>query len=91
MTLYRADPPALRPSVSAEGMTLLYHRPSGTTHVLLSPAPEILAALADGPADAATIAARLLAGHAIETEEPIAEVIAARLAELAEAGLVAAA
>ena len=39
-----------------EGLTLLYHRPSGITHVLLPPAPEILDALAEGPADAAAIA-----------------------------------
>lgn len=66
-------------------MTLLYHRPSGITHVLLPPAPEIVAALGDGPADAATLAMRLGAAG----EPDAVEVIAARLAELAAIGLVA--
>lgn len=96
MTRYRADPPALRPSVAAEGMTLLFHRPSGTTHVLLPPAPEILDVLAAGPADIATIAERLAAAHDMApddmaADEPIAAILEARLAELIEAGLVAAA
>lgn len=86
MPRYRADPPATRLVVAAEEMTLLYHRPSGTTHVLLTPAPEILAALEAGPADAATLVDRLGL-----TEEPEAEaVVTARLEELAAAGLVAA-
>lgn len=90
MPVYRVDPPACRVSVAAEGMTLLYHRPSGTTHVLLPPAPEILAALADGPADAATLAARLATTHAIGDDEgEAAAIVAARLAELAAVGLVA--
>ena len=83
----------MRLPVDAEGMTLLFHRPSGTTHVLLSPAPEILDALAAGPADIAMIAARLAASHGIvdDADEPIAAVILARLEELAAAGLVASA
>ncbi len=66
-------------------MTILYHRPSGMTHVLLPPAPNILAALDAGPADAARIAERL--GFAADDEA--VDVIAARLAELAQSGLVA--
>ena len=89
MNRYRADPPALRPSVAAEGMTLLYHRPSGTTHVLLPPAPEILDMLGEAPADADMLAARLAAEYATEfSGEPIADIVAARLAELEAAGLV---
>ena len=92
MTRYRADLPAASRRVAAEGMTLLYHRPSGTTHVLLPPAPEILDLLAEGPADAATVAARIAEMFATEAgDEPIADIVAARLAELAAAGLVAAA
>jgi PqqD family protein of HPr-rel-A system len=32
-----------------DGLTLLYHRPSGTTHIIDSPLPEILAGLDDSP------------------------------------------
>ena len=89
MRRYRADMPAMRPCVTAEGMTLLFHRPSGTTHVLLPPAPEILDMLADEPADAVTLAARIAADYATEAGgEPIADIVAARLAELEAAGLV---
>ena len=86
---YRADPPAMRLAVDAEGMTLVYHRPSGMTHILLPPAPEILAVMADGAADPATIAARLTERHGLaEDAEAIGEVVLARLVELAAAGLV---
>ncbi len=82
----------MRLAVPAEGMTLLFHRPSGATHVLLPPSPEILDALADGPADAVTIAERLIARYGVDVEDASIEaVIAARLAELAAAGLVFAA
>jgi PqqD family protein of HPr-rel-A system len=86
---YRADPPAMRPCVVAEGMTLLFHRPSGATHVLLPPAPEILDMLAEEAADAETLTRRIAAEFLVEaSDEPIAEVVAARLAELEAAGLV---
>lgn len=89
MIRYRADPPALRRSVTAEGMTLLYHRASGTTHVLLPPAPEMLDILGEAPADAEMLAARIAADFLTDDEgEPIAEIVAARLAELEVAGLV---
>lgn len=68
-------------------MTILYHRPSGITHVLLPPAPDILVALDAGPADVARIAARL--GLEDEADGEAMAVIAARLAELAGSGLVA--
>jgi PqqD family protein of HPr-rel-A system len=70
-----------------EGLTLLYHRTSGLTHFLAPPAPQILEALADGPASAAQIAERMGQTFEIESDDPAAAV-AARLAELEAAGLV---
>jgi PqqD family protein of HPr-rel-A system len=84
---YAADPPEAVRNFEIEGLTLLYHRKSGLTHFLAPPAPQILAALADGPADAAEIAARMGESFEIESEDPAAA-IAARLAELEAAGLV---
>lgn len=82
----------MRLCVAAEGLTLLFHRPSGTTHVLLPPAPELLELLAEGPADADALAARIAADYALDADdgldEPVAAVVAARLAELEAAGLV---
>lgn len=84
---YAADPPATMRRVEVEGLTLLYHRTSGLTHFLAPPAPQILDALAEGPAGAAEIADRIGAEFEIDSEDPAAA-IAARLAELEAAGLV---
>ncbi|HEX8222835.1 MAG TPA: HPr-rel-A system PqqD family peptide chaperone [Allosphingosinicella sp.] len=86
-SLYAADPPGTLRFVELEGLTLLYHRRSGLTHILAPPAPQILAALAAGPADAAAIVERIGADFEVEADDPAAA-IAARLAELEAAGLV---
>lgn len=70
-----------------DGLTLAFHRPSGQTHILAPPAPQILAALQLGPADSGEIVARLNAWHDIEGEEAW-QAIEARLHELECAGLV---
>jgi PqqD family protein of HPr-rel-A system len=85
--LYVADPPETSRSVEIEGLTLLYHRRSGLTHILAPPAPQILAALASGPASAEEIAARIGEDFELKADDPGAA-IAARLAELEAAGLV---
>ncbi len=79
------------PSVALDGFTLVYHRPSGQTHMLAEPAPEILAALAQGDADPSEILRRLSRDHGLDSEGDAEAVIAARLAELAELGLIQAA
>lgn len=71
-----------------DGLSLAYHRPSGTTHILASPAPEILAALRQGPSNAAGLIARLEASHGIVHEGDISAMIEARLQELVIAGLI---
>jgi PqqD family protein of HPr-rel-A system len=84
---YAADPPEALRRLELEGLTLVYHRPSGLTHFLAPPAPQILAALAAGPASAEEIAGRIGESYEIESADP-AGAIAARLAELEAAGLV---
>jgi PqqD family protein of HPr-rel-A system len=86
-SLYAADPPGSYRAVELEGLTLLFHRRSGLTHILAPPAPQILAALAGGPAEAAGIVGRIEADFELDSEDPAAA-IAARLAELEAAGLV---
>ena len=68
-------------------LTALYHRPSGMTHILVTPAPEILAALNEGPADAGELLRRIGENFDIESEDA-ASAVTARLAELEAAGLV---
>ncbi len=86
-SLYAADPPETLRFVELDGLTLLYHRRSGLTHILAPPAPQILAALAAGPAGAAAIVERIGADFELESDDPAAAV-EARLAELEAAGLV---
>lgn len=69
-------------------MTLVFHRPSGTTHFLDSPVPEMLALLADRPMDAARLTAALCARLALREDEEARAVVEARLAELVGVGLV---
>jgi hypothetical protein len=45
--LYRADPPTALIVEPLDTFTGVFHRPSGTTHLLVSPAPEILAVLGE--------------------------------------------
>lgn len=86
-SLYAADPPGAVRDFEIEGLTLLYHRKSGLTHFLAPPAPQILAALATGPASVDEIAGRIGRSFELDSEDPAAA-IAARLAELEAAGLV---
>jgi PqqD family protein of HPr-rel-A system len=87
MIRYRADPPEARLTAFLdEAMAAVFHRPSGITHLLASPAPELLDALAAGPADARDLTARL--AERFELDGDAEAVIAARLEELAAVGLV---
>jgi PqqD family protein of HPr-rel-A system len=80
--IYAADPPGALLRRAIDGFDIVYHRASGTTHMLAEPAPTLLDALAEGPCDAAGLLARL------DGDPADAPIVAARLAELAEAGLV---
>lgn len=85
---YRADPPEDRCLAELDGLTLVFHRPSGTTHILSAPVPEILEALGEGPAEAGAIVARLAARHTIADSAEAEAIVTARLAELEAVGLV---
>jgi PqqD family protein of HPr-rel-A system len=90
--IYRADPPEARLFVALDALDLIYHRPSGMTHIVAEPMPQLLAALAEGPADAAELVRRLSETHDLSgpdlSEGEIEDAIAARLEELEAIGLV---
>jgi len=65
MPRYHADPSEAVRSVEVEGLTLLYHRPSGTTHVLAPPAPQILEMLREEPGGIADLQARMSARYVL--------------------------
>ncbi len=74
---------ALR-AVPLDAFVAVYHRPSGITHLLTSPAPEILAALAERALTADGLLASLTNDYELED----AASLIARLDELVAAGLV---
>lgn len=84
MQRYAAPPPGACLRTEVEGLTLLYHRRSGQTHILAEPAPHILDALAAGP----MTEAELLAALDVDFEVNDSGAIGARLAELVDSGLV---
>jgi PqqD family protein of HPr-rel-A system len=73
--------------VTLDALVAVYHRPSGATHLLATPSPELLDALGDGPADAALLRNRLAAVYDLGDEGDAARAIAARMEELIAAGL----
>lgn len=82
---FRADPAGLSRRVELEGLTILYHRPSGMTHVLAPPAPQILELLAEAEASLPELKSRMAAAYELEGGD---DALASRLEELVAAGLV---
>ncbi|HEX7695455.1 MAG TPA: HPr-rel-A system PqqD family peptide chaperone [Sphingomonas sp.] len=83
---YRSASPDSLVIVPIDLLTAIYHRNSGQTHLMAAPAPEILAALGQGPLDAGALLAKLQADY--ELVEADAAALAARLDELVATGLV---
>ena len=83
---YRAPADAALLTAELDAFTAVFHRPSGITHLLVSPAPEILAALADAPLDLDTLLAQL--GARFDLADASRDALVARLDELVAAGLV---
>lgn len=85
-TVYRAARADALRTVAMDGLTFIYHRASGITHIVGAPVPEILSALADAPL-AADALLQLLARD-FDLADPSLDALDARLAELVDAGLV---
>jgi PqqD family protein of HPr-rel-A system len=86
--IYRAEAPDQILSESLGPIDVLYHSRSGATHLVAAPMPQILEALAEGPADLPTLTARLAARFDLGDEADMAQALEARLNELAGLGLV---
>jgi PqqD family protein of HPr-rel-A system len=83
--MYVAAPASALLVEPLDALTAVYHRPSGITHLLGQPAPEILAALGE-PATADDLLHRLAALFEVPDADRAA--LLARLEELVAAGLV---
>ena len=86
-TFIAAVPPEQIRIVSFDGLTAIYHRRSGQTHIVSEPLPEILSALGNGPLTKDVLLARLSATAEICGNDA-GEALAARIAELEAIGLV---
>jgi PqqD family protein of HPr-rel-A system len=73
-----------------DDITLIYHRPSGQTHLTVSPVPEILDVMQafDGPMSPAEIVGRLSERFDLGDPDEAQAGVAAHLDELAALGLV---
>lgn len=71
--------------VELDGLTAIYHRRSGQTHIVSEPLPEILAALGRESLTTAALLTRLTESADVSAGR---EALAARLAELEATGLV---
>lgn len=85
MTIYRAARPDVLNIQPLDALTLIYHRPSGLTHVVDAPVPEILAALKT-PMRIDDLLEKLSEDYDLVDADIVA--LAMRLDELAAVGLV---
>jgi len=83
---YRGPPAGALLHAPLDPLAAVFHRPSGTTHLLAEPAPQILAALAGGEMDLDALMATLAVEH--ELLDATRDALTERLDELAAAGLV---
>jgi PqqD family protein of HPr-rel-A system len=88
-TLYKAEPADQRLIEPLDSITLIYQRRSGITHMVSQPVPEILAAMGDHSVDAHSLTRQLAMQFDLGSDDDVETVIAARLEELADLGLVA--
>ncbi|MFN3747796.1 MAG: HPr-rel-A system PqqD family peptide chaperone [Sphingorhabdus sp.] len=87
-TFYQAEPVDARIVEPLDMMTLIYQRRSGLTHMVGEPVPQMLEAMGSDAVDAATLAARLATSFDLGAHDDAIALIAERLEELAELGLV---
>lgn len=85
---YRAENADAMIARALDDITLIYHRPSGQTHMVASPVPEILAALGSAALTANDVVAVLSTQFDIGDAAEAVPAIQAHLDEMAGLGLV---
>lgn len=81
---WRAPDSAVTKAVWLDDIVALYHRPSGQTHLLAEPLPQILGAFGNHTLTLSELQSVLAAQHEMDGESAALE---ARLAELVASGL----
>jgi PqqD family protein of HPr-rel-A system len=72
-----------------DGLTALYHRKSGITHVVAEPVPQILEVLGHNPLSETALFDALVAQYDVPATTEMRAALASRLDELKEVGLLA--
>ncbi len=72
-----------------DGLTALYHRKSGITHVVAEPVPQIIDILAESPLTETALFDELVARYDVPTTGEMRAALTSRLDELKEVGLLA--
>lgn len=85
--LYRAEPASDYILRSLDDVTLLYHRRSGQTHIVVSPVPEILATLTGDACSTVEIVARLSCDYDLGDPHKALAAVKTHLDELVALGL----
>lgn len=86
---YRREEEGTIISRALDDLVLLYHRPSGQTHMVVSPVPEIMTALEDGgPASASQVLQRLSRLYDLGPADDALAQIEAHLVDMAGLGLI---
>jgi PqqD family protein of HPr-rel-A system len=88
---YSADPAVSYQIVDLSGLTAIFHRKSGVTHVVSDPVPQILGVLHDKSMNFDGIFARLSTDFDLDDDQETRIGLQARLDEMSEVGLVASA
>lgn len=83
-TQYRAEPSDHVCRVELDGLNLLYHRPSGQTHIMVEPMPEIVGLLTGQSMTAQELM------HEFALDQADQPLLQRRLDELLATGLIAA-
>lgn len=86
-TRWRAPDSAVLKPVWLDDIAALYHRPSGQTHLLAEPLPQILAVLGNEMLTLSELQSALAVQHDMDGDSAA---LAARLAELVVSGLLVA-
>lgn len=84
--MYRAAPADTLVAVPLDSFTAVFHRPSGITHLLTDPAPQILAVMSTAEMTAGAVMASLIMNYDLADAD--GAVLTERLDELMAAGLV---
>jgi PqqD family protein of HPr-rel-A system len=89
MSQFAADPRSEIIATPLDGLTALYHRRSGITHVVSEPVPQILDILAENPLSRGQLFDALVAQFEVPNTQETRDALTSRLDELKEVGLVA--